>query len=509
MIDDLVYDYENTDKSNKLQKVTDSSNTLGFNDGNKTGNDYTYDVNGNLKTDLNKGIEIDYNHLNLPTLVKKGTQTIEYAYSATGVKLRKIVKAQQGVNAGLTTTTTEYLDGFQYKDGVLQFFPTTEGYVNAITAGSVAYNYVYNLTDHLGNVRVSYAWDDVNSKLKTVNEDHYYPFGLQHKGYNKPPADITIRDTERIEIGVGIGSNSGSTNYKYKYNGKELQEELGLNIYDYGARNYDPALGRWFNIDPASELMRRHSPYNYVANDPIGQSDFDGKDYRIDVIRDKNGDITGIYFSARIFIQGAGASDKRANELNNKFLNTYGGGTKVNGINIYINADYQYSPNKKQSELKQGENILSFSSDKSEGNENISFVRGNVGTIYGSGKKDNTIFHESFHLLGLSDRYDDFRECNGCGMLSGTTETHKGFNNDIMGNSSVTNLNKFHFKQWMEHAKFRAKGSTGKGAYFPGNLIESYWDKVSVDVNSNGNVKTPFEKQGYHTPHPLSKKAKQ
>ncbi|MGV0923426.1 hypothetical protein [Empedobacter tilapiae] len=70
MIDDLVYDYENTDKSNKLQKVTDSSTTLGFNDGNKTGNDYAYDVNGNLTKDLNKGITgITYNFLNLPTEV--------------------------------------------------------------------------------------------------------------------------------------------------------------------------------------------------------------------------------------------------------------------------------------------------------------------------------------------------------------------------------------------------------------------------------------------------------
>ncbi|MGV0829350.1 DUF6443 domain-containing protein [Empedobacter brevis] len=278
LMDNLTYNYENAEKSNRLLKVTDSSNTFGFNDGNKTGNDYTYDVNGNLKTDLNKGIEIDYNHLNLPTLVKKGAQTIEYAYSATGVKLRKIVKAQQGVNAGLTTTTTEYLDGFQYKDGVLQFFPTTEGYVNAITAGTVAYNYVYNLTDHLGNVRVSYAWDDVNSKLKTVNEDHYYPFGLQHRGYNKPPVDITIRERERVEIGVGIGNTSGSANYKYKYNGKELQEELGLNIYDYGARNYDPALGRWFNIDPLAEKYYKTTPYNYAANNPLVFKDIDGRD---------------------------------------------------------------------------------------------------------------------------------------------------------------------------------------------------------------------------------------
>ncbi|WP_353165323.1 RHS repeat domain-containing protein, partial [Empedobacter brevis] len=183
---------------------------------------------------------------------------------------------QQGVNAGLTTTTTEYLDGFQYKDGVLQFFPTTEGYVNAITAGSVAYNYVYNLTDHLGNVRVSYAWDDVNSKLKTVNEDHYYPFGLQHKGYNKPPKDIAGGELGEVEIGIGIGSNSGSANYKYRYNGKELQDELGLNWYDYQWRNYDPAIARWFNIDPASELMRRHSPYNYTFNNPIRYTDPDG-----------------------------------------------------------------------------------------------------------------------------------------------------------------------------------------------------------------------------------------
>ena len=271
LIDDLVYDYENTDKSNKLQKVTDSSTTLGFNDGNKTGNDYAYDVNGNLTKDLNKGITgITYNFLNLPTEVLwSGSKKINYAYNATGVKLNKIVTDGTKINK------TEYLDGFQYKDGVLQFFPTTEGYVNAITAGTLAYNYVYNLTDHLGNVRVSYAWDDVNNKLKTVNEDHYYPFGLQHNGYNKPPKDITGGIGE-VEIGIGLGTSSGSANYKYKYNGKELQDELNLNLYDYGARNYDPAIGRWFNIDPLAEQMRRHSPYNYAFNNPLRFIDPDG-----------------------------------------------------------------------------------------------------------------------------------------------------------------------------------------------------------------------------------------
>ena len=104
-------------------------------------------------------------------------------------------------------------------------------------------------------MRLSYAQDPNGGATRILEENHYYPFGLKHTNYDN--------GTQRFMRGIGEDDGYpifiapdifGSSAFKYKYNGKEYQDELGLNMYDYGARNYDPALGRWMNMDPLAEM---------------------------------------------------------------------------------------------------------------------------------------------------------------------------------------------------------------------------------------------------------------
>jgi RHS repeat-associated protein len=264
-MDNLVYSYGTTNVTNQLTKVIDNapaaSKINGFTDSAaNTVDDYSYDANGNMISDANKNItSITYNHLNLPTKITFSTTgSIAYIYNANGQKVQKVVT----VTSPGSTTSTEYLGKYQYLNTVLQFFSTAEGYAEATTPNS--FKYVYQYKDHLGNLRLSYKDSDGNGSIissEILEENNYYAFGLKHIGYG--PATVS--------------TNSA---LKYKYNGKELQDEniggFQLNLYDYGARNYDPALGRWMNIDPLAEKMRRWSPYNYCFDNPMKFVDPDG-----------------------------------------------------------------------------------------------------------------------------------------------------------------------------------------------------------------------------------------
>lgn len=296
-IDDLVYQYD----GNQLVRVNDTSNsTLGFKDeiayqgtNSDPDDDYAYDGFGNMISDTNKGIlDIQYNHLNLPISISFSAGSypkIEYIYDAAGKKLGKMVNSSPDA----IILNTDYLDGFQYLNGILQFFPTEEGYVNNTEINDRRnYNYVYNYLDHLGNIRLSYGTDPETGVLKILEESNYYPFGLKHTNYNpdikayaSEPEDGPITGVPHIggkvvlkatnPSGPGVGNPKL---YKYKYNGKEFQNELGLNEYDYGARFYDPAVGRWYTVDQMAEKYSEMSPYNYGLNNPVIYVDPDGNE---------------------------------------------------------------------------------------------------------------------------------------------------------------------------------------------------------------------------------------
>ncbi|WP_308463715.1 RHS repeat-associated core domain-containing protein, partial [Chryseobacterium sp. ON_d1] len=235
VMDNLEYHYENGELSNKLSylKEIGTGNAISGYPlaSGSTGSTITYDLNGNMTTQLDKGISsIQYNYLNLPGKITQNSKITDYIYRADGVKVRKV----------FGTETTDYLDGFQYTDSVLKFFPTAEGYFNVETG-----KYVYNYTDHLGNTRLSYAKSGAETEI--IEESNYYPFGLKHEGYNVL---------------------TGNPAYKYKYTGKELQE---MGMYDYGTRFYMPDIGRWGVHDPLSEITLQI--YSYADNNPIFYND--------------------------------------------------------------------------------------------------------------------------------------------------------------------------------------------------------------------------------------------
>ncbi len=190
---------------------------------------------------MNKGIsEIQYNCLNLPSKVTfTDGSTIEYTYAADGTKLR----TKHVING--TTTTTDYCGNVIYENGVQKLLLTEAGYLTLADS-----KYHYYLQDHQGNNRVVI---DQNGTVEETN--HYYPFG-------------------------GVFANSTSVQ-PYKYNGKELDTKKGLNWYDYGARHYDAAVGRFATVDPMAEKYYSMSPYAYCGNEPISRIDPDGKDWRI------------------------------------------------------------------------------------------------------------------------------------------------------------------------------------------------------------------------------------
>ncbi len=229
-VDNLTYQYIGA--GNQLTSIV---NTGANGNGVKNGaSDYSYDANGNLLIDGNRGATLTYNYLNLPQTVTINSKTFTYDYDASGTKHKYYGD----------TVNIKYAGAFEY-DGsdALKRVATAGG--QAVPGGDTL-AFQYYLKDHLGNVRVVF---DENGKI--VQETDYYPFGLS----------IPRSGTDAVN--------------RYQFLNREKQPETGY--IDLQARFYDPGIGRFFNVDPETEGQLEFSPYHYSFNNPIRFSDPDGR----------------------------------------------------------------------------------------------------------------------------------------------------------------------------------------------------------------------------------------
>lgn len=267
-MDFMTYSYE----GNKLTKVLEQGHRyFGHTTqipADDTDDQYEYDQNGNVTKDRNKKISsISYNKFNLPTIIQfeDTSKSIEYIYNGTGTKLKKIIKD------GSNITNTEYSGYYIYQKvntnlPVLQFISHHEGYVSN-DSGNL--KYVYNYSDHLGNIRLTYTDannDGLVNSTEIIKENNYYPFGMKHSGYNN--------------VYNPIGGNS---NFKFGFEGQELQDELGLDWIQFKWRNENPALGRFMGIDPLAEKYNYLTPYQFSSNQPIHAPELEGLESEFEI----------------------------------------------------------------------------------------------------------------------------------------------------------------------------------------------------------------------------------
>ncbi|NOS92062.1 MAG: hypothetical protein HOP30_09080, partial [Cyclobacteriaceae bacterium] len=198
-IDQLTYTYT----GNLLTKVEDVASTAGFANGSNLASEYTYDASGNLTADQNKGITLTYNELNKTVSVAKAGQgSLTYEYDANGTRLSTTTVQ------GATSSKQCFIDGFVYQDGTLLYYGMAEGKVNRKSDGTFEYEYM--VTDHQGNVRVTF---------KELVQTTTYTATLEDNGTATPtnPRVIEMQnyeslfDVEQPQVGPWLNKTAATT----------------------------------------------------------------------------------------------------------------------------------------------------------------------------------------------------------------------------------------------------------------------------------------------------------
>jgi RHS repeat-associated protein len=292
--------------------------------------------------------------------------------------------------------------------------------------------------------------------------------------------------------GISSKALSNTPTNKYKYSGKELQsaefsDGSGLEMYDFGARNYDPQIGRWTSPDPVADKWNSYSPYNYAVNNPINVVDPDGQD----AIFTYDAETKTLTISAKIYYQGKNlpkdAKEREAlmKTVNDNLKAMYKDGTGKDGDNEWtVKFDITASINEdvKQGDLQKGENIMTVDGDAKEllqkdGSKraNVQGGKSNMGYLEGkAGLWTDT--HEIGHMLGFKDRYDDYSTAN----KTLASVAHDGYQSDMMGAHGAKVLNQSHYDDAVKYTNFKL--NQGQNHLSPENRV----NYVNVTGNFDG-----------------------
>ena len=251
-----------------------------------------YDSNGNTTSDSVTGIvSARYNVLNLPEeIIKSNGDTVRYVYGAGGTKLRERVIPPSPSGS---VTKTDYVGNLVYRDDQLGRILVDGGSIVAKDS-TLALAYEFAFTDHLGSIRSLVTVGD-----SLFRKTEYGPYGevlsenwtslsaspgggSGGNGGNGAGGEIEVEDEEEDDGGGGSrGSRSVSViqtrlDNPYRYGGKERLDVSRLDLYDFGARQYAPALPRWLTMDPLAEKYYGVSPYAYCEGNPMNRVDPQG-----------------------------------------------------------------------------------------------------------------------------------------------------------------------------------------------------------------------------------------
>ena len=413
-IDALEYSYS----GNQLKNVTDYSDeklnyagAFDFQDNADVAEEYSYNENGAMTKDLNKGItDIEYDLLGNPRKVTfSDKNSIEYVYAADGRKLRTVhstaIKGRTfpppikpgGKRPPKQETiyicdTTDFINNYVFKNGKPEMYRFNGGYYSFDAEGKMDGLHLY-VQDYQGNNRMV-----VNANTDSIEQiSHYYPYGALM-------GDISTQPEKQ----------------SFKYSGKELDRTYGLDLYDFEARQQDPVSVCFTCVDPMAEKYYGISPYAYCVGDPINCIDPDGRDARIFI------DGNNITISASVVLTGQYATQELADLYKQGIMEQWGAissftaidGTEYSvtwNIDVSVNNDIDLDAGDipKQDGYHNYMQVMceEYSNGKHVAQSGLNIRTGYTGHVRSYSREglslyfDNPMPHEFGHMLGLIDRY--------------------------------------------------------------------------------------------------------